>query len=64
VDEYIEPGVSALPLDKRPAFREMIDRIIAQRDVKYVIVYMLNRLPVTATRTLSSGSRWNASVSP
>ncbi|MGH3708411.1 MAG: recombinase family protein, partial [Pseudonocardiaceae bacterium] len=43
VGEYIEPGVSALPLDKRPAFRQMIDRIIAQRDVKYVIVYMLNR---------------------
>jgi site-specific DNA recombinase len=43
VGEYIEPGVSALSLDKRPAFREMIDRIIAQRDVKYVIVYMLNR---------------------
>jgi site-specific DNA recombinase len=43
IGEYIEPGVSALPIDKRPAFREMIDRIIAQRDVKYVIVYMLNR---------------------
>lgn len=43
VGEYIEPGVSALPIDKRPAFRDMIDRIITQRDAKYIIVYMLNR---------------------
>jgi DNA invertase Pin-like site-specific DNA recombinase len=43
VGEYLEPGVSALPIDKRPAFREMIDRIINQRDAKYIIVYMLNR---------------------
>jgi DNA invertase Pin-like site-specific DNA recombinase len=43
IAEYVEPGVSALPIDKRPAFRDMIDRIIEKRDVKYVIVYMLNR---------------------
>jgi DNA invertase Pin-like site-specific DNA recombinase len=44
IDEYVEPGVSALPLDKRrPRFRDMIDRIIQQRDAKYVIVYILNR---------------------
>ncbi|HKR48505.1 MAG TPA: recombinase family protein, partial [Pseudonocardiaceae bacterium] len=43
IDEYVEPGVSALPLDKRPRFRDMIDRIIRQRDAKTVIVYMLNR---------------------
>jgi site-specific DNA recombinase len=43
VGEYLEPGVSALPIDKRPAFRDMIDRIIAKRDAKYIIVYMLNR---------------------
>ncbi|MGH3872388.1 MAG: recombinase family protein [Pseudonocardiaceae bacterium] len=43
IDEYVEPGVSALPLDKRPRFRDMIDRIVQQRDAKYVIVYMLNR---------------------
>ena len=43
VGEYLEPGVSALPIDKRPAFRDMIDRIISKRDAKYIIVYMLNR---------------------
>jgi site-specific DNA recombinase len=43
IGEYVEPGVSALPLDKRPQFRDMIDRIIQQRDAKTVIVYMLNR---------------------
>ncbi len=43
VGEYLEPGVSALPIDKRPAFRDMIDRIIVKRDAKYIIVYMLNR---------------------
>ncbi|GLZ41405.1 recombinase family protein [Actinokineospora sp. NBRC 105648] len=41
---YIEPGISALPLDQRPKFREMLDRIVTKKDVKFVFVYMLSRL--------------------
>lgn len=41
--EYVEPGVSGLSIDKRPEFQRMIRRIITQRDVKYVVVYMFSR---------------------
>src|SRR5712691_1185396 len=43
VGEYVEPGNSAQTIDKRPVFREMIARIQRERDVDYVIVYMMSR---------------------
>jgi site-specific DNA recombinase len=43
VGEYVEPGNSAQTIDKRPVFREMIARIMKERDVDYVIVYMMSR---------------------
>jgi site-specific DNA recombinase len=43
VGEYVEPGNSAQTIDKRPVFREMIERIQRERDVDYVIVYMMSR---------------------
>jgi len=44
VDEYVEPGRSATTIDKRPMFQQMLERIKAERDVDYVIVYNLSRL--------------------
>ncbi len=44
IDEYIEPGRTATSMDKRPAFQAMLERIRAQRDVNYVIVYKLSRM--------------------
>src|SRR5262249_40018869 len=41
--EYVEPGNSAQTIDKRPVFKEMIQRIQRDRDVDYVIVYMMSR---------------------
>lgn len=43
VDEYIEPGNSAQSIEKRPVFRQMLKRIIEQRDVDCVIIYMRSR---------------------
>jgi site-specific DNA recombinase len=43
VGEYVEPGNSAQTIDKRPVFREMIERIKRERDVDCVIVYMMSR---------------------
>lgn len=43
IDQYVEPGKSALSIEKRPAFRRMLARIAAQRDVDYVIVYKFSR---------------------
>jgi site-specific DNA recombinase len=43
VDEYIEPGTSAQSIEKRPVFRKMLKRIIEQRDVDCVIIYMRSR---------------------
>lgn len=44
VGEFIEPGKSATRLDKRPAFQELIQRIVTQQDVDYVMVYKLSRI--------------------
>jgi site-specific DNA recombinase len=44
VDEYIEPGYSGLSMDKRPVFKELLKRIVEQRDVDYVIIYMRSRI--------------------
>ena len=43
VGEYVEPGNSAQTIDKRPVFREMIERIMKERDVDYVIIYARSR---------------------
>src|SRR6266568_9052103 len=40
VGEYIEPGNSAQSIEKRPEFQRMLKRIIEQRDVDYVVIYM------------------------
>ena len=43
VGEYVEPGNSAQSIEKRPVFRQMLERIAEQRDVEYVIVYNYSR---------------------
>jgi site-specific DNA recombinase len=43
VGEYVEPGNSAQSIDKRPVFRQMLERILQQRDVDYVVIYMRSR---------------------
>ncbi len=44
VGEYVEPGYSGQSIEKRPFFREMMKRIIEQRDVDYVVIYMRSRV--------------------
>jgi len=44
VGEYVEPGYSGQSMDKRPIFKELLKRIIDQRDVDYVIIYMRSRI--------------------
>src|SRR5436309_2269853 len=41
--EYVEPGYSGRSIDKRPIFREMIQRLKERQDADYVIVYALSR---------------------
>lgn len=43
VEEYVEPGKSALSIEKRPVFRQMLARIQQRRDVDVVLVYMFER---------------------
>lgn len=43
VDEYVEPAKSGQTLDKRPVFREMMQRIQERRDVDCVLVYLRSR---------------------
>ena len=43
VREYVEPGVSAGPLTKRRAFRQMIADIRELRDIDYVVVWSVSR---------------------
>ena len=43
VGEYVEPGNSAQTIDKRPVFREMLERIKTEHDVDYVVIYMRSR---------------------
>lgn len=43
VDEYVEPGYSGQFLSKRPIFKRLLKRIIEQRDVDYVVIYMRSR---------------------
>jgi site-specific DNA recombinase len=44
VGEYVEPGYSGQSMDKRPIFKELLKRVIEQRDVEYVIIYMRSRI--------------------
>lgn len=44
VGEYVEPGYSGQSIEKRPFFKEMMKRIIEQRDVDYVVIYMRSRV--------------------
>ena len=44
VGEYVEPGYSGQSIAKRPFFQEMLKRIIEQRDVDYVVIYMRSRI--------------------
>ena len=44
VGEYLEPGYSAQSIDKRPFFKELMQRIVEQRDVDYVVIYMRSRV--------------------
>jgi len=44
VDEYVEPGRSALQMSKRTAFQRMLARIRDTGDIDHVIVYKLSRL--------------------
>ena len=43
IEEYVEPGKSAMSIEKRPVFRQMLARIQARRDVNVVLVYMFER---------------------
>jgi site-specific DNA recombinase len=60
VGETIEPGKSGQSLEKRPEFKELIQRITEQRDIDYVIIYMRSRIfrnykeAVAVTATLES----------
>jgi Resolvase, N terminal domain len=44
VDEYVEPGRSALEMAKRAAFQRMLARIRNTCDIDHLIVYKLSRL--------------------
>jgi site-specific DNA recombinase len=44
VGEYVEPGYSGQSIEKRPFFKELMQRITTQRDVDYVVIYMRSRV--------------------
>lgn len=44
VGEYVEPGYSGQSIEKRPFFRDMMKRIVEQRDVDFVVIYMRSRV--------------------
>ncbi|WP_407669238.1 recombinase family protein [Nakamurella multipartita] len=41
--EFIEPGNSALSIDKRPKFKELLKHVMATPGIDYVIIYMRSR---------------------
>lgn len=43
VQEFVEPGVSAQSIEKRPAFQRMLTYLQQNPQIKYVIVYMRSR---------------------
>src|SRR5579872_2640155 len=44
VGEYVEPGYSGQSIEKRPFFRDMMQRIVEQGDVDFVVIYMRSRV--------------------
>jgi site-specific DNA recombinase len=52
VDEYVDPGRSALEIKNRPEFQKMMARIRNQKDVDYIIVYARSRMHRNATDAL------------
>ncbi|WP_369807670.1 recombinase family protein [Glycomyces sp. NRRL B-16210] len=52
VEEYVDPGRSALEVKNRPEFQKMMARIRSRRDVDYVIVYARSRMHRNATDAL------------
>jgi site-specific DNA recombinase len=44
VDEYVEPGRSALSVDGRPKFQEMMARVRNSKDVDAIVVYARSRM--------------------
>ena len=44
VGEYVEPGYSGQSIEKRPFFKDMMQRIVEERDVDYVVIYMRSRV--------------------
>lgn len=43
VAEYPEPGASGTAIDRRPKFRELLERVLHRRDVEAVVVYARSR---------------------
>ncbi|MCC3762663.1 recombinase family protein [Glycomyces sp. TRM65418] len=43
IEEYAEPGGTATAIDRRPKFRQLLDRVLHQRDVDVVLVYTRSR---------------------
>ncbi|MCL5734369.1 MAG: recombinase family protein [Actinobacteria bacterium] len=43
IQEYVDAGASARSMD-RPALQELLNRIIEERDIDYVIVHKVDRL--------------------
>lgn len=43
VEEFVEPGVSAQSVEKRPEFQKMLTYLQQHPQIKYVIVYMRSR---------------------
>lgn len=54
VDEYVEPGRSALEVSKRTAFQRMLARVRDSDDIDHVIVYKLSRLAQTTPATAAT----------
>jgi DNA invertase Pin-like site-specific DNA recombinase len=44
IDEYVEPGRSAMEMTKREAFQQMLARVRSQGDVNVIIIYQLSRM--------------------
>lgn len=44
VGEYVEPGYSGQSIVNRPFFQQLLKRIVEQRDVDYVVIYMRSRV--------------------
>ena len=52
IEEYVDPGRSALEVKNRPEFQKMMARIRNEKDVDYVIVYARSRMHRNATDAL------------